>query len=121
MQNVYDVYENASAVKDSIPAGETIVLVGGSFDLLHPGHLRLLEHSKKLGSTLVVCVLSDTNIKSHKGFNRPIVGEVYRAGMIAALRCVDRVYVSDIDTSHQDTLAVIQPNSVIFGIEDTDH
>ena len=118
---MHRVYENARAVKDSIPVGETITLVGGSFDLLHVGHLHLFEHSKKLENFLVVCVLSDTNIKGHKGSSRPIIGEGYRASMVAALRCVDRVFVSDIDTSHQDTLSGIQPNSVIFGIEDTEH
>ena len=116
-----EVYESVRAVKDSIPAGKTITLVGGSFDLLHIGHLRLLEYSKKLGDVLVVCVLSDANVKSHKGPSRPIVGEMYRADMVAALRCVGRVYVSDIDTSHQNTLSIIQPNGVVFGIEDSEH
>ncbi len=118
---MHRVYENARAVKDSISAGESITLVGGSFDLLHVGHLHLFEHSKKLENVLVVCVLSDINIKGHKGPNRPIIREDYRASMVAALTCVDRVFISGIDTSHEDTLSVIQPNSVIFGIEDTEH
>ncbi len=115
------VFKDAHAVKDSIPAGKTITLVGGSFDLLHVGHLHLLEYSKTLGEFLIVCILSDTNVKSHKGSKRPVVGEAYRAAMVAALKCVDCVYVSDIDTSHQETLSVLKPTSVVFGIEDTDH
>jgi cytidyltransferase-like protein len=115
------LYENARAVRDSIAKGKTITLVGGSFDLLHVGHLHLLEYSKRLEKVLVVCVLSDVNVKSHKGPNRPIMGEIYRARMVAALRCVDRAYISSIDTSDEDTLSAIQPNSVVFGIEDTDH
>lgn len=115
------VYENAHAVKDSISVGKTVTLVGGSFDLLHVGHLHLLEYSKTLGEFLIVCILSDANVKSHKGPKRPIIGEAYRAAMVAALKCVDCVYVSDIDTSHQETLSVLQPTNVVFGIEDTDH
>jgi len=115
------VYENARAVKASIAKGKTITLVGGSFDLLHVGHLHLLEYSKRLEKVLVVCVLSDANVKSHKGPYRPIMVEVYRARMVAALKCVDRAYVSSIDTSDEDTLSLIQPDSVVFGIEDTDH
>ena len=113
-----EIYENARAVKDSIPSGKTITLVGGSFDLLHVGHLRLLEHSKTLGDILVVCVLSDTNVRSHKGSSRPIIVDRYRARMVAALKCVDRAFVSDIDTSDYQTLSIIQPDNVIFGIED---
>lgn len=107
-------------MKDSVPAGKTITLVGGTFDLLHVGHLHLFEHSKKLGDILIVCVLSDSNVKTYKTSDRPIVGEVYRANMIAALECVDRVYISDIDTSHYDTLSVIKPDCVVFGIDRTD-
>ena len=114
------VYRSAQAVKASVPTGKTITLVGGSFDLLHIGHLHLFERSKKFENLLVVCVLSDSNVKSYKGSTRPVVGEDYRAAMIAALRCVDRVFISDIDTSHQDTLSALQPNSVVFGIEDNE-
>jgi D-beta-D-heptose 7-phosphate kinase/D-beta-D-heptose 1-phosphate adenosyltransferase len=116
-----EVYRSVRAVRDSIPAGKTITLVGGSFDLLHVGHLHLLEYSQKLEELLVVCILSDANVKSHKGLRRPIIGETYRANMVSALRCVDRAYVSDVDTSHQDTLSILQPASVVFGIEDTYH
>ncbi|MEY3784330.1 MAG: D,D-heptose 1-phosphate adenosyltransferase / D,D-heptose 7-phosphate kinase [Candidatus Parcubacteria bacterium] len=115
------VYDSARAVKDSIPAGKTITLVGGTFDLLHVGHLHLLEYAKKLETILVVCVLSDKNVKSYKDFNRPIIKEVYRASMVAALQCSDFVYISDMDTNHQDMLSLIKPDSVVFGIDDTNH
>ena len=53
------VYESAQAVRDSLPAQKKITLIGGSFDLLHVGHLYVLEYAKKRGGALVVCVLSD--------------------------------------------------------------
>jgi cytidyltransferase-like protein len=115
------VYGSARDVKDSIPTGKTMTLVGGTFDLLHVGHLHLLEHSKKFETILVVCVLSDKNVKSYKDSNRPIIGEVYRANMVAALACVDFVYISDVDTNNQDTLSLMKPDSVVFGIDDTDY
>lgn len=114
------IYSDTRAVRDAIPRGKTVTLVGGGFDLLHVGHLHLLEYAKTLENTLVVCILSDYNIRSRKGSSRPIIGEAHRASMVAALECVDYVYVSAIDTSHQDTLSVIQPSSVVFGIEHTD-
>lgn len=115
------VYESAQAVSESLPVKKKVTLVGGSFDLLHVGHLHVLEYARKRGGALVVCVLSDSNVRSYKGSNRPIVGEQYRADMVAALRCVDRAYVSHIDTSHQDTLSILRPANVVFGIEDTYH
>jgi cytidyltransferase-like protein len=113
-------YESARAVRDSIPVGESVTLVGGSFDLLHVGHLHVLEYSKKLGGLLVVCVLSNAYVKSYKGPNRPIIGESHRAVMVAALRCVDRVYISDIGTSHRDTLSVIRPDRAVYGNGDSE-
>ena len=95
-------------------------MVGGSFDLLHVGHLHLLEHAKKLGDVLVVCVLSDINVGSYKGSRRPIIGEKYRAMMVSSLRCVNRVLISNLDTSHPDVLSSLKPDNVIFGIEDTE-
>ena len=114
------VYTDAQKVRSSIREGKTVTLVGGSFDLLHVGHVHLLERAKKLGNVLVACVLSDANVASYKGSRRPVIGEKYRAMMVGALRCVDRVLISDLDTSHPDVLASLSPNNVIFGIEDTE-
>jgi cytidyltransferase-like protein len=113
------VCQSAQIVKDSIPCGKTITLVGGTFDLLHVGHIHLLKYAKKLGDTLVVCVLSDINVRSYKSFDRPIIGEVYRADMVAALECVDYVFISNIDTSHSDILSILNPSNVVFGIDNS--
>ncbi|HEY0010810.1 MAG TPA: adenylyltransferase/cytidyltransferase family protein [Candidatus Paceibacterota bacterium] len=115
-----EIYAGAQALRDSVPPTATITLVGGSFDLLHIGHLRFFERSKAFADVLVICVLSDQYVKSYKGPTRPIVGQAHRAGLIDGLRCVDRVFISDIDTSHEDTLAIIQPTTVVFGVEDTE-
>lgn len=78
---------------DKIRAGKKIVTTNGAFDLLHPGHLDSLERSKALGDILVVLINSDSSVKASKGDSRPIIDENGRAGMVAALSCVDHVVI----------------------------
>jgi rfaE bifunctional protein nucleotidyltransferase chain/domain/rfaE bifunctional protein kinase chain/domain len=74
-------------------AGGTVVATGGCFDLLHAGHVRLLEQARALGDCLIVCLNSDASVARHKGPDRPLVGERDRAAVLAALACVDAVVV----------------------------
>lgn len=71
--------------------GKKIVLVGGCFDVLHPGHVVFLEESKKLGDLLVVLLESDQKVRVLKGANRPAYTQMDRAKILQALRCVDFV------------------------------
>lgn len=72
--------------------GETVVFTNGCFDILHPGHIELLEQSKAQGSLLVVGLNSDASVKSQgKGDDRPIRNQDDRARMLAALEAVDYV------------------------------
>lgn len=68
-----------------------LVLVGGCFDVLHPGHIIFLEKAKLAGDYLVVLLESDEKIKRIKGSNRPIFSQKERAKMLKALKVVDRV------------------------------
>jgi rfaE bifunctional protein nucleotidyltransferase chain/domain/rfaE bifunctional protein kinase chain/domain len=79
-------------------AGGTVVATGGCFDLLHAGHVRLLSAARALGDCLVVCLNSDASARRLKGEGRPLVAEVERADVLAALACVDAVAVFDEDT-----------------------
>lgn len=74
--------------------GKKIVMVGGSFDILHIGHLRFLQNAKKLGDILVVALNSDTHIKTYKPFNRPIICEKKRAEMLEGFKVVDFVIIT---------------------------
>lgn len=76
-------------------AGETIVTTNGCFDIIHRGHISLLEEAKKYGDHLVVMINADASVKRLKGKNRPINTEEDRATVIAALDCVDAVMVFD--------------------------
>lgn len=71
--------------------GKKIVLTGGCFDILHIGHITLLENAKKEGDILMVMLESDESIKAKKGINRPIHSQEQRAHMLSALQFVDYV------------------------------
>jgi D-beta-D-heptose 7-phosphate kinase/D-beta-D-heptose 1-phosphate adenosyltransferase len=75
--------------------GKRIVTTNGSFDLLHNGHLYLLNEARQKGDVLIVGLNSDKSVKSYKGPNRPIVPERRRAEMLLALRMVDYVHIFD--------------------------
>ena len=78
-------------------AGGTVVATGGCFDLLHAGHVRMLEQARALGDCLVVCLNSDASVRRLKGDDRPLVEQDDRAAVLAALGCVDAVAIFEED------------------------
>nr|WP_308433956.1 D-glycero-beta-D-manno-heptose 1-phosphate adenylyltransferase [Streptomyces violascens] len=91
--------QGASEVADAVRArGGTVVAAGGCFDLLHAGHVRLLEQARQLGDCLIVCLNSDDSISRLKGPSRPIVPAAQRTLVLEALASVDAVVVFDEDT-----------------------
>ena len=81
----------AARIADRRAHGATVVFTNGCFDLLHVGHLHLLERARALGDLLVVAVNDDASVKRLKGSGRPLIPEAQRAEMLAALRFVDYV------------------------------
>ncbi|MBW8817176.1 MAG: D-glycero-beta-D-manno-heptose 1-phosphate adenylyltransferase [Streptomyces sp.] len=79
-------------------AGGTVVAAGGCFDLLHAGHVALLQAARRTGDCLVVCVNSDSSVRRRKGDGRPLVPLADRVRVLRALECVDAVAVFDEDT-----------------------
>jgi rfaE bifunctional protein nucleotidyltransferase chain/domain len=79
--------------------GRVIVTTNGTFDLLHSGHVDSLVRAKSLGDILMVGVNSDASVRRYKGPARPIVEAKERALMVAALECVDYVFIFSSDTS----------------------
>ena len=73
--------------------GETIAFTNGCFDVLHAGHIRLLEFAKRQGGLLVVAMNSDRSVRRLKGPGRPFMGQRDRALILAALESVDYVTV----------------------------
>ena len=68
------------------------IVVNGTFDILHRGHIEMLEYARSLGDHLLVCIDTDTRVKQLKGNDRPINNQTDRAFMLAALKCVDAVW-----------------------------
>ena len=79
-------------------AGGTVVATGGCFDLLHAGHVSLLQTARSLGDCLIVCLNSDGSVRRLKGAGRPLNHAADRAAVLAALGCVDAIAVFDEDT-----------------------
>jgi D-beta-D-heptose 7-phosphate kinase/D-beta-D-heptose 1-phosphate adenosyltransferase len=79
-------------------AGGTVVATGGCFDLLHAGHVSLLQAARSLGDCLIVCLNSDDSVRRLKGAGRPLNHEADRVDVLAALGCVDAVAVFGQDT-----------------------
>ena len=94
--------------------GERIVFTNGCFDLLHVGHVTLLEQCKRFGSKLVLALNTDESISRLKGPTRPIVGEVERARVMAALAAVDAVVLFAENTPLR-LIQAVKPDVLVKG------
>ena len=97
-------------------ARRTIVFTNGVFDLLHPGHLQLLEDSAAQGDVLLVAINSDDSVKRLKGEGRPVYPAAERAEILLALRWVDAVTVFEEDTP-LETIRAVRPQVLVKGAE----
>ena len=97
-------------------AGKAVVFTNGCFDLLHPGHVSLLERARAEGDVLVVGLNSDASVARLKGAGRPIVPQEERAEVLCALEAVTRVVVYDEDTP-REIIAVLLPDVLVKGAD----
>jgi rfaE bifunctional protein nucleotidyltransferase chain/domain len=96
--------------------GKRVVCAIGVFDLLHPGHVRLLEQARALGDILAVGLQSDARAREEKGPNRPITPAAERAETLAALAAVDFAVVLN-DERTDEFIAGLAPDAVVQGRE----
>ncbi len=94
--------------------GETIVFTNGCFDLLHVGHITLLEDCHRFGSKLILGLNADSSVSRLKGPTRPIVAERERARVMAALASVDAVVLFAEDTP-LDLISTLRPDVLVKG------
>lgn len=94
--------------------GGRLVATGGCFDLLHTGHVRLLHQARQLGDALVVLVNSDSSVRALKGPGRPVMADMDRARVLAALACVDAVVIFD-EASPEHQLERLRPDVWVKG------
>lgn len=106
--------ELAAVVERARRRGATIVFTNGCFDLLHPGHVHLLQTARSFGDLLIVAINTDESVRKIKEAGRPIYDESERAYMLGALACVDHVVLF-----HESTpiplLNLLKPDVLVKG------
>ena len=96
--------------------GEKIVFTNGCFDLLHPGHIHILQQAKELGDRLVVGLNTDDSTRKIKGQKRPILPEQDRADVLSALSCVDLIVPFNEETP-LNLIKTLCPEILVKGAE----
>ena len=97
-------------------SGKTVVFTNGCYDLLHPGHIRLLEQARSLGDLLVLGLNTDASVARMKGPGRPVMNALDRAGLAGSLAAVDAVTLFDEDTP-RELIAELLPDVLVKGAD----
>jgi rfaE bifunctional protein nucleotidyltransferase chain/domain len=96
--------------------GKTVVFTNGCYDVLHPGHIRLLEQARSLGDVLILALNTDGSVQRLKGPSRPLLAQADRAELACALEAVDAVTFFDEDTP-RELIAEVLPDILIKGAD----
>lgn len=91
------------------------IVVNGTFDILHPAHIDLLNFAKSLGDYLLVCIDTDSRVKKLKGDSRPIYNQNERKHIISNLKSVNRVEFFDSDFDLEEILKQYNPDIMVKG------
>ena len=94
--------------------GKKIVFTNGCFDILHAGHVSVLEFSRAKGDVLIVGLNSDASVKRLKGPSRPVNTQADRALVLAALQAVDAVCIFEEDTPY-NLIKLVRPDVLVKG------
>jgi len=113
-KNIKTLSEVITIAENLKLGGKQIIFTNGCFDIIHSGHIKYLEESKKIGGTLVVGLNSDASIKKLKGADRPINSQNDRALIIAAIGVADYVVIFD-ETTPYEIISAIKPNYLVKG------
>lgn len=97
-------------------AGLKVVFTNGCYDLLHPGHVRLLEQARSLGNLLILALNTDAGVSRFKGPARPVMPENDRAAAVLGLAAVDAVIFFDEDTP-RELIAELLPDILVKGAD----
>jgi len=113
---IYTREELAVARENWRREGKTVVFTNGCYDILHPGHIRLLERARSMGDVLILALNTDASVARLKGPTRPHIPEAERAELAAALEAVDAVTFFDEDTP-RELIAAILPDILVKGAD----
>ena len=97
-------------------AGRRVAFTNGCFDLLHPGHVALLEAARSQADVLIVALNSDRSVRENKGPDRPLLPEAERAEALLALEAVDRVVLYD-EPTPRAVIAAVLPDVLVKGAD----
>jgi D-beta-D-heptose 7-phosphate kinase/D-beta-D-heptose 1-phosphate adenosyltransferase len=93
----------------------TTVVVNGTFDILHPGHVAMLNTARSLGDYLIVCIDTDRRIKELKGDSRPINDQLFRKVMLQNIKAVDIVELFDSQEELIKLFELYKPDIIVKG------
>jgi rfaE bifunctional protein nucleotidyltransferase chain/domain len=96
--------------------GKRVVFTNGCYDILHPGHVRLLESARSLGDVLILALNTDSSVQRLKGPARPMLTESERAALAIHLEAVDAVTFFDEDTP-RELISVVLPDFLVKGAD----
>jgi rfaE bifunctional protein nucleotidyltransferase chain/domain len=96
--------------------GKRVVFTNGCYDILHPGHIRLLEQARSLGEVLILALNTDSSVARLKGPKRPLIEERERAALALQLEAVDAVALFDEDTP-RELIAAVLPDILVKGAD----
>jgi D-beta-D-heptose 7-phosphate kinase/D-beta-D-heptose 1-phosphate adenosyltransferase len=116
LQKVVNRHEAVRLAAKFRAQGRSLVFTNGCFDLLHVGHIALLENSRREGDALFVGINTDRSVRRLKGPSRPVQPECDRARIVAAQSCVDAVLLFDEDTPH-DLIQALRPDVITKGAD----
>ena len=103
-------------VRQAKSKGRRVVLTNGCFDLVHAGHVALLERAKRLGDLLVVAINSDRSVRTVKGPQRPIMDQQDRALLVGALESVDYVTIFN-EATPEGLVRCLHPHVLVKGAD----
>ena len=93
------------------------VIVNGTFDILHRGHIEMLNFAKSQGSYLLVCIDSDRSVRELKGESRPINNQEDRKFALDNLKCVDAVWIFDTQEELEHICKLVKPDLMVKGAD----
>lgn len=116
MGRIYSQQELLAARTGWKQEDKTVVFTNGCYDILHPGHIRLLERARSLGDVLILALNTDSSVQRLKGPSRPLIGQEERARLAVRLAAVDAVTLFDEDTP-RELIARVLPDILVKGAD----
>jgi D-glycero-beta-D-manno-heptose 1-phosphate adenylyltransferase len=113
---IYSREQLVAARADWKRDGKKVVFTNGCYDVLHPGHIRLLESARSMGDVLILALNTDASVQRIKGPTRPLISQDERAELAASLEAVDAVTFFDEDTP-RELIAAVLPDILLKGAD----